>query len=64
MEEAMETQINYMWDEYELTLSDAASLRKEELTDLGSMKKKFPPSRTRLKSWVTSMSTPLRTTRT
>lgn len=46
----METQINYMWDEYELTLSDAASLRKEELTDLGSMKKKFPPSRTRLKA--------------
>lgn len=34
LEEALESQINYMWDEYEITLSDAALLRKEELTDL------------------------------
>lgn len=60
----METQINYMWDEYELTLSDAASLRKEELTDLGSMKKEISAIKDQIKSWVTSMSTPLRTTRT
>ncbi len=39
MEESMESQINYMWDEYEITLSDAASIRNEEMTDLSSMKK-------------------------
>ncbi len=39
LEESIETQINYMWNEYEITLSDAASLRKEELTDLAAMKR-------------------------
>ena len=49
MEEAMEIQINYMWDEYELTLSDAASLRKEELTDLSSMKKEISAIKDQIK---------------
>lgn len=39
LEESIEAQINYMWDEYEITLSDAASLRNEEMTDLPAMKK-------------------------
>ena len=39
LEEAIESQINYMWDEYEITLSDAATLRNEEMTDLSAMKK-------------------------
>ena len=39
MEGSIEGFINYMWDEYEITLSDAASLRNEELTDLSAMKK-------------------------
>ncbi len=39
LEESIESQINYMWDEYEITLSDAASLRNEEMNDLPSMKK-------------------------
>ncbi len=39
MEESMESQINYMWDEYEITLTDAAGLRDEELSDLSVMKK-------------------------
>jgi len=39
MEESIESQINYMWDEYEITLSDAASMRNEEMNDLSSMKK-------------------------
>lgn len=39
LEESIESQINYMWSEYEITLSDAASLRKEELTDLTQMKR-------------------------
>lgn len=41
MEESMETQINYMWDEYEITLSDAASLREESMNDLSVMKKEI-----------------------
>ncbi len=39
MEESIESQINYMWDEYEITLSDAAGMRDEEMTDLAAMKK-------------------------
>ncbi len=39
LEESIENQINYMWDEYEITLSDAASIRDESMTDLSAMKK-------------------------
>ena len=39
LDEAIETQINYMWDEYEITLSDAANIRDEDMTDLAAMKK-------------------------
>ncbi len=38
-QEALETHINYMWDEYEITLSDAASLKDPEMNDLPAMKK-------------------------
>ena len=41
MEETVESQINYMWDEYEITLSDAMSIRDEEMTDLSSMKREI-----------------------
>ena len=41
LEASMEAQINYMWDEYEITLTDAAALRKEELGDLPAMKKEI-----------------------
>ena len=37
--ENLEAQINYMWDEYEITLTDAAAVRDESMTDLPSMKK-------------------------
>ncbi len=40
-EEAIESQINYMWDEYELTLTGASALRDEALQDLGAMKKEI-----------------------
>ncbi len=40
-EEAIEAQISYMWEQYEITLSDAAGLRNEEMTDLSSMKKQI-----------------------
>ena len=39
LEENIEGQINYMWDEYEITLSDAVSLRNEEMSDLPAMKR-------------------------
>ncbi len=39
LEDSMEAQINYMWDEYEITLSDAAGIRDESMTDLSAMKK-------------------------
>ena len=41
LEESMEAQINYMWDEYEITLSDAASIRNEDMNDLAAMKKEI-----------------------
>lgn len=41
VEESMETQINYMWDEYEITLSSAAEIRNEEMTDLPAMKREI-----------------------
>ncbi len=39
LEESLEGQINYMWSEYEITLSDAGALRDEKMTDLPSMKR-------------------------
>ena len=41
LEESLESQINYMWDEYEITLSDAASIRDEDMTDLSAMKRQI-----------------------
>jgi len=41
MEESLESQINYMWDEYEITLSNAVSMRDENMTDLPAMKKEI-----------------------
>lgn len=39
LEDSISSYINYMWDEYEITLSDAALLRDEEMTDLTAMKR-------------------------
>ncbi len=41
MEDSIETQINYMWDEYEITLSDAASLRNEMMNDSAAIRKEI-----------------------
>ena len=41
LQESIEAQINYMWDEYEITLSDAETLKDEEMNDLASMKKEI-----------------------
>ncbi len=39
LEGGLESFINYMWDEYEITLTNAAALRDPEMTDLPAMKK-------------------------
>ena len=41
LQESLESQINYMWDEYEITLSVAAKLRDPEMNDLSGMKKQL-----------------------
>ncbi len=38
-QDAIESQINYMWNEYEITLTDAAELRDEDMTDVPAMRK-------------------------
>ena len=40
-EEASEKQINYMWEEYELTLNHAKEHRNPNLTDLADMKRRI-----------------------
>lgn len=49
LQSGMEMQINYMWDEYEITLSDASSMRDEEMTDLTSMKRNITSLRDQIK---------------
>ncbi len=48
-EESMSGQIHYMWDEYEITLSDAASLRDESMTDLTKMKREVASLKEQIK---------------
>ncbi len=47
--ESIEAQINYMWDEYEITLTDAASMRDETMTDMPAMKKQIASIREAIK---------------
>ena len=49
LEESIENQINYMWDEYEITLSDALTLSNPELTDLSAMKKEIAEIKAEIK---------------
>ena len=39
VEEQIDSRIRYMWEEYEITLSEARKLRREELTDIAEMEK-------------------------
>lgn len=41
LEESIENQMNYMWSEYEITLNNAISMRKEALNDIAQMKKRI-----------------------
>lgn len=49
LEESIEFQINYMWDEYEITLSDASSIRDEAMNDLSAMKKEISVRKEQIK---------------
>ena len=49
LEESISGQINYMWEEYEITLSDAATLRDPEMNDLSSMKKQISSVKDQIK---------------
>ena len=50
LEEASEKQINYMWEEYELTYSSALEIRDENLTDLAFMKKEIQRLKNEIKA--------------
>ena len=41
LEESIETQINYMWTEYEITLNNAVSLRNENMNHIPEMKRQI-----------------------
>lgn len=48
-EEASDKQMNYMWEEYELTYNRALELRNENLTDLAAMKKRIQALKSEIK---------------
>ncbi len=48
-EEATDKQMNYMWEEYELTYGHAMELRNENLTDLAVMKKRIQTLKNEIK---------------
>ena len=49
LKESIQNQIDYMWNEYEITLHDAAKLRDEEMNDLAAMKKEVAELRDSIK---------------
>ena len=50
MEASMEKQINYMWDEYEITLSDAEALKTDTQMELPAMKKEIGSLKNKIKA--------------
>ncbi|MBR6381405.1 MAG: chromosome segregation protein SMC [Lachnospiraceae bacterium] len=48
-QESIEAQINYMWQEYEITLSDASAIRDESMTDLTVMKRDIAELKDKIK---------------
>ena len=50
LEASSDKQINYMWEEYELTYNMARELRDENLTDLGLMRKRIQELKAGIKS--------------
>ena len=41
LEESLEAQINYMWNEYEITLNNAVSMRNETMMDISEMRRQI-----------------------
>jgi len=50
LEEASEKQVNYMWEEYELTYNRALEIRDENLTDIAHMKKRIQALKAEIKA--------------
>ena len=48
-EEALEKQINYMWEEYELTYNHALEIRDESLTDPAEMRRRIQELKTEIR---------------
>ena len=63
LNERLESQVDYMWSEYELTYSRAEELRKEELTSIPEMKRSINGKKMEIRALEMSMSTRSRTTR-
>ena len=55
LEVSSDKQMNYMWEEYELTYNRAKELRDENLTDLAQMRKKIQELKVALRHWEMSM---------
>jgi chromosome segregation protein len=49
LDEKLESQINYMWSEYELTLTTAAPLRNPELAAIGEIRRKIEELKTSIR---------------
>ncbi|WP_130837944.1 chromosome segregation protein SMC [Lachnoclostridium sp. Marseille-P6806] len=49
LQEAVDSQINYLWDEYQITPSDAEALRDETLTELSPMRKEIAAIRQQIR---------------
>ena len=50
LQEDVDARVRYMWEEYEITLSDARELRDESLEDIASLKKEITEIKARIKA--------------
>ena len=50
LQEEVDNRVTYMWNEYEITLSDAVKLRDEELSDIAQLKKEIAEIKARIKA--------------
>ena len=63
LSERMESYVNYMWSEYELTRQGAEALRDEDAPELGQLKRRLEELKSAIRSLEMSTSTPSRITR-
>ena len=50
LQEDVDSRVAYMWEEYEITLSDAGKLRDESFSDIASLKKEIAEIKARIKA--------------